>query len=117
MAYDTWPAALPDTPQPGSKVPVGDNISNFSPDDGPDIIFRRATVASGETTMTFRLTQAQSVTLRDFYTDTLVQGAKPFTGLNDVLGVNHNWRFTQPPSIMDTAAGFFEASCNLEVVP
>lgn len=117
MAYDTWPGTLPASPQPGSKVPLGDNTANFTPEEGPDIVWRKATVASGETTMTFRLTQAESVVLRDFFATTLVDGAKPFSGLNDVLGVGHNWRFVQPPSIVDTAAGFFEATCNLEVVP
>ena len=116
MTDPQWPATLP-AQKLGDRVPLGDNISRFTPDEGPDIIRRTATIPAGETEMTFALSRPQAQTLADFFTTDLMDGAKAFTGLVDALDRARRWRFLEPPVIQRSNNGLWDATCKLEVVP
>ena len=117
MSISSWPSVLPSHPMYQAAMPYSDNIVRFSPDVGPDILRRRATVAGGETQYTFMLSKPQAQAFDTFYKVDLQDGSLKFGGLEDPLGNVKNWSFKSPPKLVVVDKDCFQLTVELKVVP
>lgn len=113
----TWPATLPQQfRQDGYTRAMPDNLLRSSMDVGPAKVRRRTTANVGPTSGQMLLTYAQKQILEDFYRDDLFDGALPFD-FPDWDETVREFRFTRPPSFINTGGDQWMVSLNLERLP
>ena len=117
MSNPTWPTILPSFPMYEAAMPYSDNLVRFSPEVGPEIVRRRATVVGGETSYNFILNTSEAQAFDSFYKSDLAGGSLRFDGLSDPLGNASTWAFKSPPKLVVVDKDVFQLTVELQVVP
>lgn len=115
----TWPSTLPQAPlaQGFAETPPN-NLRRSEMDKGPAKVRRYTTRGVREFSMSFRLTQAQSVILEDFHDNTLSHGAFSFDFTHPRTGEAGRFRFRDQPSMRGERRGqFYLVDAQLERLP
>lgn len=91
-----WPATLPQTPLIGGYSDTPQDSVLRSEFDGYTKQRNRFTAVLDVVTERYYLTRSQYTTFKDFYTNTLGNGADEFVKQDPTDGINKAYRFVEP---------------------
>lgn len=117
---DAWPADLPQCFNVPYSEGMADGRASVKPDVGPPIVRKRSTSAVRPLSGQMRMTRAQLAVLREFVDVTLDSGALPFTfpdPTTDGPDLLVMFPENELPAWMQTAAGVYQVSISLVVMP
>lgn len=115
-----WPATIPQCPiLNGLAEQRQRNVASFPPDVGPPKLRRRSTAAAVQTTVVFKMSNAELVDFNTFYETTLADGTLPFTWDHPRTKVNYSWMFSadEAPQIERLAPNASQVMCKLLRLP
>ncbi len=111
-----WPVALPECPVlNGFSEQRQRNVVEFQPEVGFTKLHRRATTSVVQTSVTFRMTDAEVDIFNEWYVDYQDDGTLEFTWDHPITKINYSWMFDaqDAPRIERTTPDTFRVSFNL----
>jgi hypothetical protein len=116
MVDAVWPSNVPHEPEQGGYgETIASNLASFSPDVGPPTTWRRSTIKSTKIQATILMTGAERDLFTTFFTDTLGDGALPFTWTNPAYGVSKRYTFDpgSPPQWASVGYDLYRVQLNI----
>lgn len=118
MAYDNWPATLPQyVLEQGFSENQPDQLLQTSMEAGRPKSRRRYSFNGSTFTVSIAMTKAQKVIFEDFFNDTLVGGSLPFTWVHPIHQTAANFQFRKPPPKWSVRGEAHIVSFGMERVP
>ncbi len=111
-----WPVVLPQCPVlNGFSEQRQRNVVEFQPDVGSTKLHRRATESNMQTSVIFRMTDAEVGIFNEWYVDYQEDGTLEFTWDHPITKVSHSWMFdaNEAPRIDRMTPNTFRVSFNL----